>query len=184
MVTNTAKLRTFALAAALAGAARSSDNNVRAKVGHIVATPYHTEDPEVAGFKLSFDVELANGSDKPIYLPRPVSGTHETTRVAVLSVESKQRNGVWKYVVQSTWVDAGSIKYGTCRPLPSGGVVEIRDVPSGLLVLKKQLAELGDEPTVRFGLWIFCRQPGGKVLTTSVTTDALVLPLPGHPGRP
>jgi hypothetical protein len=59
--------------------------------------------------------------------------------------------------------------------------VEIENVASGFMLLKKRLAGLGAEPTVRLNLWIFCRQPNGQVLVTSVTTDGFGLRLPAQP---
>jgi hypothetical protein len=96
-------------------------------------------------------------------------------------LQSKQPDGTWTYLVRSSWYDTGTMKYETCTSLSSEGTAEIGNVASGLLLLKKQLAGLGGEPTVRLNLMIFCRQLDGKVLTTSVTTDAFGLRLPTQP---
>jgi hypothetical protein len=173
----------FSLAAGLVGlvSARGSDQDIRTEIRHPVATPYHTEDPDVAAFRLKFAIRLTNPSERPVNLPRSGTDGDEMTRAAVIAVESKQSDGAWKYVVQSTWVDDGKIKYEPCTSLPPGGTVEIENLPSGLLLLKKQLADLGGEPTVRFGLWLLCRQPDGKVVITSATTDEFGLRLPAEP---
>jgi hypothetical protein len=96
----------------------------------------------------------------------------------VLGVQAKQPDGSWTHVVQSSWYDAGSIKYELCTSLPPGGAAEFANLPSGLFLLNTQLAGLGNEPTVRFNLMIFCRQPDGGVLTTTVTTGGFSLRLP------
>jgi hypothetical protein len=164
----------LSLAAALAGLipALGSDQTIRAEVQHALATPYSTEDPEVAAFRLKFDLRLTNRSAKLVDLPTSETRDGETTRIAVLGVQSKQPDGTWTYLVRSSWYDTGTMKYETCTSPSSEGTAEIGNVASGLLLLKKQLAGLGGEPTVRLNLMIFCRQLDGKVLTTSVTTDA------------
>jgi hypothetical protein len=63
----------------------------------------------------------------------------------------------------------------------AAGTAEIENVPDGLVLLKKQLGDLGEEATVRFGLLVFCRQSDGKVVTTGVKTDAFTLRLPAVP---
>jgi hypothetical protein len=62
----------------------------------------------------------------------------------------------------------------------SEGAAEIGNVESGLVLLKKQLAGLGREPTVRLNLRFFCWQSDGKMVDASATTDAFVLRLPAQ----
>ena len=166
--------------AALSGAvpSLSSQQAVRVEVQHALATPYRADDPDVAAFKLKFDVRLTNRSGGPVDIPRSETGHGGTTRVAVLGVQAKRPDGRWTHVVQSSWYDVDTIKYESCTSLPPGGAAEFANLPSGLLLLNTQLAGLGNEPTVRFNLMIFCRQPDGKVLTTTVTTDGFDLRLP------
>jgi hypothetical protein len=173
----------LSLAAALASVlpALGSDQTIRAEVQHALATPYSTDDLEIAAFKLKFDVRLTNRSAKLVSLPDPKTGDGETMRIAVLGVQSKQPDGRWTYLVQSSWYDTGTLKYESCTSLSSEGIAEIGNVASGLTLMKKQLAGLGGQSTLRLNVMIFCRQPDGKVLATSVATDAFDLRLPAQP---
>jgi len=157
-----------------------SDQPFQAEVERAAATPYHTDDPDVAGFKLRFSVRLTNRSGGALELPKSGTGDGATTRVAVLGLEAKRPDGSWSRVFQSSWYDTGSIKYESCASLPPGGSAEFLDLTSGLLLLDKQLAGLGNEPTVRFNLMMFCRQGDGKVVTKTVTTDGFALRLPAR----
>jgi hypothetical protein len=163
------------------GAGLNSAQPIRAEILQAQATPYRADDPDVAAFNLKFDVRLANGSGESVNIPRAETGDGGTTRVAVLGVQAKQRDGTWAKVVQSSWYDTGSIKYEPCTLLPPGGAAEFANVPGGLLLLKSQLAGLGNKPTVRFHLMSLCRQPDGKVVTNTVTTGAFDLRLPSLP---
>jgi hypothetical protein len=163
------------------GGSLSFAQPIRAEILHAQAIPYPTDDPDVAAFNLKFDVRLGNGSGGQVNIPRAETGDGGTTRVAVLGVQAKQRDGSWAQVVQSSWSDTGTIKYEPCTLLPPGRVAEFANLPSGLLLLKRQLAGLGNEPTVRLNLMIFCRQPDGKVVTKTVTTGGFDLRLPALP---
>jgi hypothetical protein len=169
--------------AALAGVVPGfgSDQSIQAQVERAATTPYRTDDPDVAGFKLTLDIRLTNRSGGPLDLPKAGTVSDGTTRIAVLGLEAKRPDGSWSHVVQSSWYDTGTIKYESCGSLPPGGTVEFSDSPSGLVLLKKQLAGLGSDPTVRFSLMVFCRQPDGKVVTKTVTTDGVDLRLPARP---
>ena len=101
-----------------------SDQPIQAEVEHAAATPYHTDDPDVAGFKLRFSVRLTNRSGGPLDLPKSGIGDGATTRVAVLGLEAKRPDGSWSRVFQSSWYDTGSIKYESCASLPLGGAAE------------------------------------------------------------
>lgn len=169
--------------AALSGAVPGfgAEQPIQAEVERAMATPYHADDADVAGFKLRFDIRLTNRSRGPLTLPKSGTDDGGTTRVAVLGFEAKQPDGSWAHVIQSSWYDTGTIKYESCGLLPPGGVAEFADLPSGLLLLNRQLAGLGNKPTVRFNLMIFCRQPDGKVVTRTVTTEGFSLRLPARP---
>ena len=148
-----------------------SDENVRTEIQHAIATPYRPEDPELDGFKLKFDLKLTNRSTNPISVPGAPVGEGHTTRVAVLGVQWRQPDGSWADLVQSSWVDDGSIRYETCTSVPSEGRADIVDIASGLLLFKKQILLLGQEPVLRFNLIMFCRRSDATVITRSSTTD-------------
>ncbi len=105
------------------------------------------------------------------------AGSEATVGIVVLGVQSKGSEGTWRYVVQSTWVDPGNLKYEPCNSIRPGQGAEITSVASGIVLFKKQLADLGQEATLRFNLAIFCQQRDGKVLAQEVTTDAFLLRL-------
>lgn len=158
--------------------ALGSDQKVRAEVQHARATSYRDDDPEVAAFTLKFDVRLTNRSAKSVRVPNSGTGNSNANRMTVLAMEAKQPDGTWAYLFQSTFYDTGAAKYDSCTPLSSSGIANIGNMETRLVLLKKQLAGLGKEPTVRLGLWFFCRQPDGQEPITSATTDAFTLRLP------
>jgi hypothetical protein len=168
---------TFAAALAVVLPATGSDPTIHAEVKRALATPYSVDDPDVAGFKLKFDTRLADLSTKLLDIPG-FAKDDGAVGVDVLGVQSKQPDETWRSVIQSLFVDAGNIKYEPCKSIRPGETIEITGVPSELLLLKTQLADLGQEPTLRFNLTLFCRQPNGKVLGTNVTLDPFRLRLP------
>lgn len=164
----------FASAAPLLG----SEQIVRVEIQRATATPYHPEYPDMAGFKLKFDLRLTNRSEKPLNAPEVAARGDQTTRIAVLGVQWRQSDGSWTNLVQSTWVDDGRIQYQPCRSVASGGTVEIDDIASGLLLFKTQVVKLGQDPILRFNVTMFCRQSDGTVVSQNATTDALSIHLP------
>jgi len=184
MPQTTTVLKRLALSAALVGVlptATGADEVLRAEVQHALATPDSSEDPDVAIYKLQFDLRLTNRSAKPINIPRLETHGNDTTRFEVLDVQSKRPGEDWTNVIQSSWYGLGTEKYDPCTLLSPAATAEIEGVASGLILLTKQLTSLGSEPTIRLHLMIFCRQPDGKVITTAVPTEAFSLRLPAHP---
>ena len=151
---------------------------IRVEVQHVGASPYAMKDSGVAAFSLKFDIMLTNQSEKTIYIPNPVTVQADATRIAVLGVQGKDPHGTWKYILQSSWYGYGVMKYEACASLLPGAVTKAEDVSYRLVVLRGQLADLGNEPGIRLDLWTFCRQPDGKVLTNSATTDPFTLRFP------
>jgi hypothetical protein len=174
------RLSSVLMIAAFSGMALGSntDQRIRAEVGHALATPYPVDDPTVARFKLRFDIRLTNRSGAPAYVPKSQAANASVTRISVVGVQVKQRDGGWAYVVQSSWYDNGTIKYASCTLLPLDGTVEFTGLSGELLLLDAQLAKLGDTPTVRLSLMTFCRQEDGTVRSSSVTTDGFDIRLP------
>lgn len=177
-------LKGLSLGAALVNAlptAAGAGPPIRADIQQALATAEISDDPDVAIYRLNLDVLLTNRSEKPINVPTGANDTSETTRIAVIGVQSRRQDGPWTTVNQSSWYGTGSEKYDSCTSIPPAGTAALRGLPSGLVLLKKQLAALGSEPTMRFSLIIFCRQADGKVLTTFVPTEAFTLRLPAQP---
>jgi hypothetical protein len=160
----------------LAPAARS-EQIVRAEIRRVLATPNAVDDQDVASFTLRFDVRLVNISQQILSLPLDSISDAETARFAILGVEVKQPNGIWKWVMRSGWIEAGNIKFQPCKPLRPGETAEIANLSSGFITLKENLAGLGSEPSVRLHLIFACRQQDGRVLMPSVTTEPFNLRL-------
>lgn len=156
----------------------SSDQPVRAEVHHVLATPYGVDDPDIAAFTLKVDLRLTNRSERVIYLP--ISSSTEMKTLSIIGVQSKQPDGTWAYITQSSWYDTGTTKYQPCGLLSSGRTEEIKGVADGLVVLKKQLQNLGSEPTLRLNLMFYCREPDGQVKFKWATTEAFPLRLPAQ----
>ena len=85
----------FAIALARGFRAASVDSGVRAEARRVALSPgAPQDDPEVAAFRLSFDLHVANGSERPIRLPASGSGKANSVRAAVLKASTngaKQR---------------------------------------------------------------------------------------------
>ncbi len=158
-----------------------SDQIIRAEVQNARATPYSTDDPEVAAYGLKFDLRLTNRSAKLVSLPDSTTQDGETNGITVLSMQSKQPDGTWKYLFQSSLYGTRTTKYEPCTSHSPEKTTEIRNVASRLVLLKKQLTGLADEPIVRLNVMMSCRQSDGKVLSTLVTTDAFSFRLPAQP---
>lgn len=158
-----------------------ADQPVHADVKDAVATPDQTGDPDAPGFKVRFGLRLTNRSGEQLELPTSGTGNNGVTRIELVGMDAKRPDGRWAPLLRSSWYDTGTIKYEPCGPLPPGGVAEFTDLASGFLLLKRQLAGLGKEPTVRFNLMMFCRRPDGKVVTKTVTTEGFALHLPARP---
>lgn len=149
----------------------------RAEVRGALATPAHADDPEVVIINLDLDLRLTNRSMKAAEVPKRQVNGSEATAIAVLGVESKQVDGNWTTLVRSSWYDAGTNKYESCRSLSPGEALEFRNVPGEFVLLRRQFAGLANDPTVRLRLMVVCRNSDGKVLTAEVITDAFRLRL-------
>ena len=157
-----------------------SDQPIRAEVARAFVRQLQADDPDVAAFNLELDIRLANRSATGVDIPKPKVGDAETTRIVVLGVDSKQENGPWTSLIQSSWYDVGNSKYDMCTRLPEGEAKEFKNVKSGLLLLRTQLRGLGQEPTIRLDLMVICRKQDGKVISERTTTEAFGLRLPAQ----
>jgi hypothetical protein len=155
--------------------AASDDQMIRAEVQRKAVIPDQSDDPEVAAFAIKFDLRLTNRSTEFIQIPQFNPGAGDKTRVVVLGVETKQANGRWKPIVQSSWYDDGTIKYDSCLALSSGGTADLRNLSSEVLLLKRQLADFGERSVVRLNLMALCRLPDGNIWTQTVTTESFVV---------
>ena len=158
-----------------------ADQVMHAEVERGAATAYHLDDPDLAGFKVKFGIRVTNLSGVPIDLPKPGTSEDGTDLFTMPEIDVKQPDGNWAHLVQSSWYGTSSIKYESCRPLSPGAVKEFRELASGFVLLKRQLASLGNKPTVRFTVMFFCRKPDGSLTSNTVRTEGFVLKLPTQP---
>lgn len=151
---------------------------VRAEVRHAATAPYTTGDPEVPGYRVEFSLRVVNASDAPVSLPASGTADDGIARLFVASEQRKQPDGSWAYLSQSSYYDSGNIKYGACTTLKPGEATDINGLVDLLLLPKDRRVSVEDGATMRFGLWLLCRQPDGKVMTTSTMTEGFDLRLP------
>lgn len=173
----------LALAIALASGicATGADPAVRAEVRRPTLAPSAARgDPDVVAFNFSFDLHLTNESQRSFGLPTPSAGGG-SVRASVLGADVKGPGDTWTPLFQGSWYGNGNEKYEPCAPLRPGAQGDIRGVEDELTLLRKRLASLGREPTIRLQITIFCRQPSGRVLSRSVTTDQFPVRLPDVP---
>lgn len=169
--------RIFTLVISCRALGWSADPPILAEIPRALVSPYRTDDQDLSGFKLNLDIRVTNRTERPVDLPKSRREGGRTTRVVVMGVQAKQPDGSWSYIVQSSWYGSATDKFESCAVLKPGGVAEYKNVKSGLLLLKTQVAKLGHEPTMRFDLMTFCRQPDGSVLTKNVRTHEFKLRL-------
>jgi hypothetical protein len=175
------RIASFLILAVLSGGGvgLSSAQPLRAEIRHAKATPYDIGDFGVAAFNLKFDVRLTNESERPVEILKADTGREEMTRVVVIGVQTKLSDGTWAHVIQSSWYGPATIRYEALTSVPPGGAAELTNLTDRLVLLNKQLAGLGMEPTVRFTLMIFCRAEG-KVVMKTVRTEEFELRLPAR----
>ena len=134
-----------------------------------------------SSFKVKFGIRVTNLSGVPIDLPKPGTSEDGTDLFTMPEIDVKQPDGNWAHLVQSSWYGTSSIKYESCRPLSPGAVEEFRDLDYGFALLKRQVASLGNKPSLRFTVMFYCRRPDGSVIFKTVRTEGFVLKLPTQP---
>jgi len=159
--------------------AHAADPGVRGEVRTVTITLDPSDDPAVAIYLMKFDLRLENRSTEPVNIPKSAAGGHET--VVLLGLQTERPDGSWMNLIQATWLGDATTKYEACVSVPAAATAEIGGVHSGFVLLEKGRKDLGSEPTVRLNLMLLCQLPDGKVLNTSVTTEAFSIRLPIQP---
>jgi len=163
--------------------ADGADPGVRGEVRHLTLQLRTVpENTDLVALDLRFDLHIANGSRRPIGLPAAGDGQVGSEGVTILGVESQAKDGGWTSLLQGTFIDNGTSKYEPCISLRPGSEGDVGSVKTWLPVLKKQLAALGEEPTIRLHVTLTCRQPRGGVRLQDVRTDAISMRLPSLEG--
>jgi hypothetical protein len=156
-----------------------ADAGVRAEVRRVVLTRGEAQaDPEVVTFRVDLDLHLTNGQRRAFGLPMSRVVGANSEKVTILGVDSKQPDKSWLSLLKASWYDNGTLSYEPCTMLRPGSEGDLQNMKSGFLLLKKQLPGLGDEPTLRLQLMIFCRQPSGKVFAQDLMTEPFTVRLP------
>lgn len=154
------------------------DELIRAEIQKPQPTAYDPGDPDMAGYKIKFDLRLTNHSSQPVSIPKSEAAGSDDAKIVVLGVQAKQPDGKFAHIVRSSSYGTGPPKYPPCTPLQPGKTVQISGVESGILLLRKQVDNLGEEPTIRFDLMMSCKEPDGQIPTKLVTTEEFRIRLP------
>jgi hypothetical protein len=170
-----------ALAGLVLGGSSEQSIQAEVEVQGALASPYRIDDPDVAGFRFKYGVRVTNRSGRSLNLPKSGAVDDGLERVTIISVEAKRPDGQWSDIIQGMYVAAVTTKYASCKALPSGSQAKIANLRDGFVLLKSQVAKLGNQPTLRFSLMMICRQADGKLAGTQVTTDGLSLRLNAQP---
>lgn len=171
----------FAATLCAAGSSASSDPTVQAEVRLVSADVRRVDDPDVSAFTLRLGIRLTNRSRQPLALPATGKSLSGTTRIEVLGVQSRQPDGGWRRLFQSSLYDVGKTDYAPCALVSAGESVDFVNFTYPLLLPKTRLAELGSEPIVRLDLMFFCRQGDGTVISRAASTRDVRLSLPSGP---
>jgi hypothetical protein len=159
---------------------QGSGQGIEVDVRRALATSFPVDDPDVAAISLKLDLRLTNRSQETVYLPKAGAADGPEQRITVVNFEAKPADGAWAVLMHASWYGPAATRYAPCTSLPPGGSADFTDVPDRLVLLKARLAGLGGEPTVRLGLWLFCKQPDGKTSITDATTREFKLRLPAQ----
>jgi hypothetical protein len=139
------------------------------------------EDPEVAVLNLRFSVRVTNQAGQVVRLPELRGAGAEITGLVILAIETKRPGSVWAPLMQVTWVEVpGTMRYAPCRALSPDRSVEFAGLWKSILLLRKQVKDLGGEAVVRLTLMLPCQEASGPGLRRTVTTEPFHLRLPGR----
>ena len=153
-----------------------AESGLELEVQDIAATLSGQTTSTVTVYELHFDLKVTNKSARPVRIPKAVSAFGVTT-VFVSAIERQQTDGDWTFLSQSSFYGTNRMKYTDCSPLAPGKSAEIR-VSNYVLPLPRVTArELGNEPTLRASVMLFCKATGGFKYTSG-TTAPFELTLP------
>jgi hypothetical protein len=159
-------------------AAAASDAPLDSRAQRAAAVLSESTNEAVTVYEIRFGLRLSNRSEKTVSIPTlPVGMTGATTGF-VLSVQSQQADGRWKYLNQASFYGTEATRYADCSPLAPGATAGINDLVHVLPLLRARAQELGTEPILRLGVMVFCRKPDGTVLNLTTTTEPFQLHLP------
>lgn len=161
--------------------AAGAHTQIRAEVERATATAYDIGDPAVAAYKLDIDLRLTNQSIQAVELPVLNRKSRAATRFALMGAGVKGPDGSWASLFDASWYDVGTTKYDACTSISPDKEAAYRNEKSELILMKKQLAAVSDESTIRLTLMALCRGADGKVRTTTLNSDGFKLHLTGRP---
>lgn len=143
----------FALAAA--------EDKIQAVVKPTSVVASNPGDPDVVFLTVKLDLILRNGSTTPIDLPKPGPDSN-VTRIAWLGVQSMTRDGGWTNINQASFYDTGNLRYESCTQLQPSATLQFASLEGPVMLLRKQLTDLGNHPTLRFNIMTICKQPNAS----------------------
>lgn len=158
------------------------DDAIQAEVERPELVSDAARDPYLAGFKITFDARFTNRSENPVDIPDRDRGPDGASWITVISVESQQQDGSWRFVVNpGVLMWKSDTKFVPCKSLRPKETAEVENVSNRFVIFRGPLAGLGPKPTVRFNLVLACRQQDGTLHSKSVDTDPFVLSIPSRP---
>lgn len=155
---------------------------VRIEVTMTALTETNVDDPELIAYDFRFDLRLSvvGKSESAVWVPLGANRDKVENRAVIVSVQTRQGEH-WRNLVQSTLIDISDHQYSPCGRVDVGKPVVVPNVRGGLMILRRQLIELGPEPTVRFRLLTQCRNSTGEVVATETATEPFPLRLSADP---
>jgi len=170
----------FILLAAGVVANATSEPALTALIHGLVATPAEGGPPSLLQVGIQFGARLTNKSGTTVPVPQETAAEGGAIRSAVIIAELQEPNGDWRRLFTSFWFGSPKDIYEPCAQLAPGGTTEIKGLDDKMVFPRSGLGSAGPDITIRFDLWLFCRQPDGTVPDTSVTTEPFSLKLPSE----
>ena len=151
----------------------------RSQLLNLVSAPYSTGITVLVGVEFQFDLQIRNVSNRSVSLPFSQRGGTDPG-FSLVGVDFKVPEGSWKSIQSGDWIGSPKDVYGACRTLSPGQSIEIKSVFIKMPFFKSKLNEVGKEPTLRFTLWLLCRQPDGTKPIETLVTEPFVARIPSQ----
>ena len=133
-------------------------------------------------FKIRFDLEVKNQSDKLISVPARSGDSDNVVTGFVLAVQRQMEDGSWKYLSQAPYYGSSETKYADCSSLRPGQTTEINSLIHVLPLAQMRARELGSEPTLRVDVMIFCKESDGTIVNVTTRSAPFSSRLPTFRG--
>jgi hypothetical protein len=143
---------------------------------------FETGGSDVAGYELSVDLRIVNGSDQPTSIPDLEAAAKGATWISLAGVQAQGQDGTWRTIFNSDlFIFPEGTQYPACAYLSPHAAADGGHYKSRFAVLTEKLAGLGSHPAIRLNLIFFCRKADGKVITKTWETGPFVISTNGVP---